>query len=395
MYDVISKKTEEKILAVKRSGEPFAFKDELAFRRTDNPHDRATVFRSNFIRDVDKILYCPYFSRYQDKTQVFSLYKNDDITRRWLHVQLVAEIARTIGKALGLNLELIQAIALGHDIGHTPFGHAGERILDKLFFKRTGKRFFHNVNSVRVLDKIFPSNITMQTLDGILCHNGESESPVYETKPMPDFKTFDEIIRRAEAGENKKGDLDPATIEGCVVKIADIIAYLGKDRQDAEKLSPATNERFFVTEIGTFNAEMINNLTIDIIENSVGKPYIKMSDDYFKALSIAKKENYNLIYSSSDKTRVISDKLEPMFAALYEKFYGDLIAGDKSSLIFKHHIDYISSSKIKRVENYADNEPNRIVVDYLSAMTDDYFCDLYNKVFPFSPYKLEYKGYFD
>ena len=116
----------------------FSFPDEAAVRRyaTGKPD---TVWRPAFAKDIDKILYSPYYNRYTDKTQVFSLTKNDDITRRGLHVQLVSRIARTIGRALNLNLDLIEAIALGHDIGHTPFAHCGEVYLNQLYNKHTGR----------------------------------------------------------------------------------------------------------------------------------------------------------------------------------------------------------------------------------------------------------------
>ena len=164
-YNSLSPALEKQILTEKENGTfiNFSFLDNNAKRRRENPHDSPTVLRSNFIRDVDKILNCPFYNRYADKTQVFSFNKNDDITRRSLHVQLVSRIARTIGKALNLNLELIEAIALGHDIGHTPFGHLGEKILDRLYFSFTNRHFAHNIHSVRVLDKIFPLNLTLQT----------------------------------------------------------------------------------------------------------------------------------------------------------------------------------------------------------------------------------------
>ena len=351
MYDSISKKTENEILRLRKEKNPFAFNDEDAVRRYDNPHDRANALRSNFTRDLDKIIYCPYFSRYQDKTQVFSLCRNDDITRRWLHVQFVAETARTIGKALGLNLELISAIAYGHDIGHTPFGHAGEKILDEIYRERTGKRFFHNLNSVRVLDEIFPSNLTLQTLDGILCHNGESVSPVYFPQKICSFDEFDELKEGFARGEKNAVNKMPSTLEGCVVRIADIIAYLGKDRQDAEKMIAAKENDFFVTEIGTFNAEMINNLTVNVIENSVAKPYIGMNEEYFDALSVAKRENYQIIYNAEETTAEIRTNLKPMFCALYDRFIDDLYRGDRDSYIYKHHIDYLGSLKKKRKVN--------------------------------------------
>lgn len=127
-------------------------------------------------------MHLPYYNRYADKTQVFSFKYNDDITRRAQHVQLVSRIARNIGSVLGLNLDLIEAIALGHDIGHAPFGHAGERFLSELYHNETNRYFNHNVHSARVLDTIFARNFTMQTLDGVLCHNGEFEQQEYKPK---------------------------------------------------------------------------------------------------------------------------------------------------------------------------------------------------------------------
>ena len=155
------------------------FDDAGILRRRQVDSDSATVWRPAFVRDIDKILHCPFYNRYIDKTQVFSLIRNDDITRRSLHVQLVSRIARTIGAALNLNLDLIEAIALGHDIGHPPFAHSGENYLDELYYNHAGRHFSHSIHSVRVLDTIFPLNISLQVLDGIACHNGELELEEY------------------------------------------------------------------------------------------------------------------------------------------------------------------------------------------------------------------------
>ena len=140
---------------------PVGFADKDIQRRRQVASDLPTLWRPAFVHDIDKILHCPYYNRYADKTQVFSLTKNDDITRRSLHVQLVSRIARNIGSALGLNLDLIEAIALGHDLGHTPFAHSGEVYLDKLYFDHAGRHFNHSIHSVRVLDGIFPLNVSL------------------------------------------------------------------------------------------------------------------------------------------------------------------------------------------------------------------------------------------
>jgi len=267
------------------------FNSNLAVRRKDNPHDYANAWRSAFIRDVDKILNCPFYSRYADKTQVYSLHKNDDITKRSLHVQLVSRTARTIGKALNLNLELIEAIALGHDIGHTPFGHTGESFLDEIYREKTGRRFFHNIHSVRVLDKIFPLNITLQTLDGIASHNGEMELERYEPCALNSFNEFDSIIESCYINGDNVFKMIPSTLEGCIVRISDIIAYLGKDRQDATKSTPLNLTAFKDYGIGVLNSEIINNLIVNVIENSYNKPYIKLDKSHFEALKQAKKDN--------------------------------------------------------------------------------------------------------
>lgn len=302
----------------------FACAESSAVRRNANPHDDGTVWRPAFVRDIDKIMNCPYYNRYADKTQVFSFYKNDDITRRGLHVQLVSRIARTIGGALNLNVDLIEAIALGHDIGHTPFGHAGEEILDELYYRNTGRRFSHNVHSVRVLDRIFPFNISLQTLSGIASHDGELELCEYRPAPLEGFEEFDNIIENCYKDKSAVKRLVPSTLEGCVVRISDIIAYLGKDRQDAERAKLVTEREFKNSAIGSFNAEMVNNLMVNIIENSYGKDYIKLDAAHFEALQNAKRDNYELVYKSGLAREGINDIVKPMFGLVYERLLRDL-----------------------------------------------------------------------
>ena len=371
-----------------------AFPEENVIRR-DNSRDKANILRTAFIRDIDKIMHCPYYNRYADKTQVFSFYKNDDITRRGLHVQLVSRIARTIGKALGLNLDLIEAIALGHDIGHTPFGHAGEEFLDELLFTHTGRHFSHNIHSVRVLDTIFPYNISLQTLNGIAAHDGEMELLEYRPLPVESFEAFDRQIESCCIDKRNVRKLVPATLEGCVMRISDIIAYLGKDRQDAEKVDVLKTDAYEDCAIGTYNAEIINNLIVNIVENSYGKPYVKMDSVHFEALKKAKADNYVLIYKNDTVKAEMDTMVRPMMQQMYEKLLSDLASGKKDSPIFTHHIDYVNQAHYKRQIPYEATEPNQLVVDYIASMTDDYFIDLYAFLFPKSDLKIVYKGYFD
>ncbi len=395
-YEQISKTTEEALRAAKaRQGlSRFATRDEAARRRYDEERDRAAIWRGAFARDVDKILHCPFYSRYADKTQAFSLYRNDDLTRRSLHVQLVSRIARTIGGALGLNLDLIEAIALGHDIGHTPFGHAGEAILDRLYFSHTGRHFAHNVHSVRVLDAIFPYNITLETLSGIVGHNGEEEENEYRPHPLSSFAELDALIEGAYLDRAALKNLRPSTLEGCVVRISDIIAYLGKDRQDAARAGGVSEAAFARTKIGQYNAEIINNMIVNILDCSYGHGAIRMDADHFSALAEAKRENYERIYLA-DESASAGAVIGPIFDAVYERLLSDLTEGREESPIFRHHIAYVTAAHYPRRVPYEATEKNQLVVDYIASMTDDYLIDLYRHLFPCGKAAVSFRGYFD
>ncbi len=395
-YETLSPELCKRMEHERASGvfESVAFDDKNALRRNPSTHDQATVWRPAFVRDVDKILNCPYYNRYTDKTQVLSLYKNDDITHRSLHVQLVSRIARTIGRALHLNLDLIEAIALGHDIGHTPFGHAGERCLDELYFAHTGRNFSHNIHSVRVLDFLFPLNISLQTLDGIAAHNGELELHEYRPAPLNGFAQFDEAIEGCYRDKNNVKKLLPSTLEGCVVRISDIISYLGKDRHDAEKGNLLTEESFRAGGIGKINAEIVNNLMVNIIEHSYGKPYIRMDEAHFNALQEEKRKNYEIIYGDK-RLKTAEATVREMMAEIYEKLLNDLKKGNADSPVFAHHLEYLNKPYYRRNVPYRETEKNDIVVDYIASMTDDYFIDLYKYLFPDGKHELHYVGYFE
>ena len=340
-------------------------------------------------------MYSPYYNRYTDKTQVFSLIKNDDITRRSLHVQLVSRIARTIGRALNLNLDLIEAIALGHDIGHTPFAHCGEVYLNELYNSHTGRYFTHNIHSARVLDQIFPLDLSLQTLSGIAGHNGEIELAEYRPVPMDSFEDFYAELEKCYTIPGYSNKIQPSTLEGNVVRISDIIAYLGKDRQDATSIQMVENNAFTASKIGTINSEIINNLVVNIIENSYGKPYIMLDEEHFKAVQSYKKENYSMIYANEPGRVILNRVVRPMMQEIYEQLLDDLIQDRPNSPIFRHHIDYVTQTRYPRTSSYTKTEPNQIVVDYIASMTDDYLIDLHRYLFPDSNYYVEYTGYFN
>lgn len=397
-YNDLSKELQERILDDRKNhrDNPYAFSNEDVLRRNMS-HDKNKLLRPAFVRDCEKIMHLPMYNRYADKTQVFSLYKNDDISRRSSHVQLVSRIARNIGSLLGLNTDLIESISLGHDIGHTPFGHAGERKLNELYFGSTGRYFNHNVHSVRVLDKIFPQNLSMQTLDGILCHNGEMELEKYMPRRYADFKIFDEKVEECYKDMDANRRLVPATLEACVMRISDIIAYLGKDRQDAQKLGLFEKEPdFFGGKIGNTNAEIINNMIVNIVENSYGKNYLKMDKDYFEAFSQGKKENYEMIYGNVKVGKVYEEEINPMMEEIYLRLIKDAKSHNKESVLYKHHIAYVKKMTGYYSDvDYEENTPDDIVVDYIASMTDDYFVDLYKYLFPKGKHEVKYIGYFN
>lgn len=376
---------------------PYRTDDADAVRRNPARDMSPRLHRPPFVRDIDKILNVAPYNRYAGKTQVFSFVRNDDISRRGLHVQLVARTARTIARMLGLNEDLTEAIALGHDLGHTPFGHAGERILNNLYHADTGRFFNHNVHSVRVLDTLYARNVTLQTLDGILCHNGESSQQEFLRDETHDFETFDELAEACSIDQSVIATLRPSTLEGCVVRISDMIAYVGKDRQDAVGVGSLADDGVFSDgAVGTQNAEIINNLTVDIVEHSYMHDRIAMSEEAFCSLKTAKAENYERIYLADEQGDVYKEQIEPMFAELYETILADLAAGDENAPVYKHFIEKIEGQRRLYDERapYRDEEPHRIAVDYLAGMTDEYFLAAHRFMCPHSTHDVEFRDYF-
>ena len=326
----------ERMLLREKFYSPYATKDKESIRLIPIEED----IRPNFFRDIDRIIHSTSYTRYMDKTQVFSLKDNDNISKRMVHVQLVSKIARTIGRALSLNEDLIEAAALGHDLGHVPFGHEGERILNKISLKHNEGYFNHNVQSVRELMDIENDgegiNLSIQTLDAILCHNGELELKEYHPKK----KTTDEFLQDYENCYKIEGytkTLIPNTLEGCVVRISDIIAYLGRDIEDAERLNLIKKEdlpKEITDIIGSTNKEIVNTLIMDIINNSIDKPYLKMSDNVFEALKKLKKFNYENIYSKANTKEELTE-YENMFESLFNHLLKDIKDNNTDSNIYK------------------------------------------------------------
>ena len=376
---------------------PWRCPDAAALRRVPATRDEQTLMRPAFVRDIEKTLNVPAYNRYAGKTQVFSFRQNDDITRRGQHVQLVSRIARDIARPLGLNLDLVEAIALAHDIGHTPFGHAGERCLDEVYHARTGLHFAHNVHSVEVMDRIYGRNLTLQALDGALCHNGEYERRVLHTSGLSSFAELDETIRAChEKGRDFIHTLAPATLEGCVVRVSDIIAYVGKDRQDAELAGLLDAGAPFRTgAVGAYNSWVIAALTVDIVENSYGKDHIELSQEAFDELAAAKRENYQLIYETPSVGGECEGLIAPRFEALFARLLDDLVSGDETSPIFAHHVVPVCRHAGYYSHDYDwQSAPEQTVMDFIASMTDDYFTALYERLFPDELGKTPRRSYF-
>ena len=344
----------------------FACKSEEAIRIHEN---KSPDIRSEFFRDVDRIIHSKTYARYIDKTQVYPFVKNDHITHRVLHVQLVAKIARTIGRALLLNEDLIEAIALGHDVGHAPFGHKGEDFLNNICVKNNIGLFRHNAQSVKLLHQLENSNLTIQTLDGILAHNGEILLNHYEPdKTKTKGKILDELDKCFKIPNFSKS-IVPMTLEACVVRVCDVIAYIGRDIEDAIIVGSIKRDDLpedVVKLLGNTNAEIVNRLVLDVIENSWNKPYICFSQEVFDCLIKLKEFNFKYIYSSPEAEKNMGI-LEELFYKLFDIYLNKLNSGlNNDEDIFEFVLD--------KGEGYLKNiDSKRIVIDYIAGQTDKYF----------------------
>lgn len=344
--------------------------------------------RPVFFKDIDRIIHSLSYTRYIDKTQVYAFIKNDHITHRVLHVQLVSKIARTIGRALQLNEDLIEAISLSHDLGHTPFGHRGESILNKICITEDIGFFCHNAQSVRVLKDIENVNISVQTLDGILAHNGEILLNEYSPNRAKDANIFLDELDKTLSVEDYSKKVFPMTLEGCVVRISDIIAYIGRDIEDAIIVGSIKRDDIpddIVQILGDTNSKIVNTLILDLLKNSYNKNYLTFSEDVFDALIKLKDWNYEHIYNSKE-TKLNSEILEKLFYQLYFFYLSkieDIDITNKEYMLqeFKtsnlNFLEYLFS----RTNDYLKNtSKKRMVIDYMAGQTDKYFiqeCNLY------------------
>jgi len=334
---------------------------------------RRPDIRGDYFRDQTAIIHATPFRRLKYKTQVFFSPQNDHICTRIEHVLHVSTIASTICKGLDLDIELAQAIALGHDLGHAPFGHIGEKALNKLTSNIGG--FIHETHSLKVVDKITRDgkglNLTFAVRDGIVSHCGENFEQTI--KPMQDYREVDDI------GKRQKSSL---TYEGCAVRFSDKIAYLGRDIEDAITIGLITIHdvpKIIRKNLGSTNGEIIDTLVKDVIKASKNEDHICFTDEKYELMVQLKEFNYTYIYhhpSIIKNNEIITRLLEQLYFYLIKTFkkggFDQNYYHNTSMNLAKHFGNFI----IKRKHLYEKSDhPERCVVDFIAGMTDSYAYD--------------------
>ena len=382
---------------------------EQAIKREKELYSRNNEIRTDFERDYTRVINCNAYRRLKHKTQVFFSPESDHICTRIEHVAHVESISYTIARYLGLNTELTKAIATAHDIGHSPFGHEGERILSEISKRELGEAFWHEKNGVEVVDKIEllkdnlenkqNLNLTYAVRDGIISHCGEID----ENNLKPREEAID--LREYKYPNQFK----PYTWEGCVVKIADKISYLGRDMEDAIRigiLDEQLDELRQMLEIDgnepINNTILINNMIYDLCENSSVEKGLCFSDDMYQLINSIKKYNYKNIYMSDilkpsiEYFKLIINQIYETLKRLYngentlveiqklKKFYPKLMSSFEEWIL-----NYWNLSRSEKCKNDAfinmENEKDycKAIIYYISGMTDNFAIDIYNEIIRF------------
>lgn len=320
--------------------------------------------RLPYKRDVDRIVHSRAFSRYIDKTQVVYLVRHEHLTRRLLHVQLVSNFARGIAEILGLNCNLVEAIALGHDVGHPPFGHEGETYLSELCTERELGGFAHSAQSCRLFREIEPLNLGLAVYDGFLCHDGGMSG----TRLVPQFgkRWDDHFAQVAQRRRDPDCNLMPATLEGCLVKLCDTVSYLARDIEDAIRIGFIERSALPDTILGCSNREMLSVLAGDIIRHSFQQDYIGLSDEVYEALREVRRFNFEHFYLNP-ALKTESAKIKRSYRILLEILLANHEQKGKESHLWKR---FLHNKPHRYLEMSSATEQ---VVDYIAGMTDSYF----------------------
>ena len=378
--------------------------------RKDELYKKENDVRSEFERDYDRIIYCNAYRRLKHKTQVFFLPKNDHICTRIEHVNNVDATSYTIAKALGLNTTLTRAISISHDIGHSPFGHKGEQILNRICMENDLEAFWHERNGLYFVDNIElltnvnneekNLNLTYAVRDGIISHCGEIDE--ISLKPRTEFIDL-------EKDYIKLNQYSPYTWEGCVVKISDKISYLGRDIEDAISmgiLDSNLNELYDLLEqprsANLNNTNIIGDLIADLCLNSSANEGLKFSTATFEKIKRLKQFNYKYIYKHkcmNPSERYFSLVLNEIFNTLNECYDGMNTLEKLNSI--KPFYTKVIDTFIKWISCYWNIETDRThlknkilydmnnikdyqtaIITYISGMTDNFAIEIYNEIIP-------------
>lgn len=334
--------------------------------------------RTIYERDTGRILYSLPFRRLRHKTQVFFNPQNDHVCTRMEHVLYVSYLAEVIGSALDLNTHLIRAIAMGHDLGHAPFGHSGEHVLNELIQQYDTKfSFQHELHSLRVVDLLAEHNaksglnLSFEVRDGIVSHCGEQ---------------YDEFVLRPEREKTEKdlinteaGTSMPVTLEGCLVRLCDRIAYVGRDIEDAERsnlLSFAELPMELRAALGENNSAIVNTLVQDVIANSRGKDMIALSTETGSALKELTEINVTRIYNAT-KVRRFEREAANIIEGLFEYFF------ELTRTMPQNRFDENSQKFFEFYSQHPQftDSPVRKIVDYIAGMTDSYARRVFSSIY--------------
>lgn len=390
---------------------------ELAVQRCEDIYQRRYDLRSDFARDYTRIIFSQAYRRLKHKTQVFFAVEDDHVCTRSEHVNLVESISYTIAHQLGLNTELTKAIAVGHDLGHAPFGHGGETILTDIAKSHNLDKFWHEKNSLHFVDHIellednnhyqHNLNLTYAVRDGIISHCGEMNQKYIQRR-----KEYINLNDYQYAGQ-----YNPWTYEGCVVKMADKIAYLARDIEDALRLNVLTQSqidelRTQLNQMGNYQFHAINNGSVvnyfihDVVENSCVEKGIGLSQEAFDKMKFIMKFNYQNIYLIKRvqvHEKYVSLILHSIFDFLYDyKNHNDFIKNLKQDLkqypkLIGHYLAWLEKYAV--IENYSrKNEYHnhvvydfihdsqafeKSIIDYLAGMSDAFIIQLFNELISF------------
>lgn len=380
-------------------------------KREQEIYSRNGDVRSEFERDYTRILHCDAYKRLKHKTQVFFSPSNDHICTRIEHVGHVESISHTIAGYLGLNTELTKAIAIAHDLGHSPFGHAGEKILNEISKRDIGESFWHEKNGVYIVDNIElleddkgnlkNLNLTYAVRDGIISHCGEIDENAL--KPREDAIDLEKYT--------KPNEYAPYTWEGCVIKISDKISYIGRDIEDALTLKLLDKEKIKELKLvlgmnqneALNNTRIINDLIVDICENSTPEKGICFSNEKLKLIDGIKKYNYENIYTnprmtaSNEYFNIVLNRIYITLKNLYseknieksfedaQKFYPNVIPQFKEWLDRYWNLKDRTDSNLKNKVVFKLNEKNycKAIIQFISGMTDNFAIDVYNEIIRF------------